>query len=41
MYRIGRRFSFKALHENMEDRKKFLKEAYRFNEKFERKCRLH
>lgn len=34
-----RRFGFKQLHENMEARKKFLKEAHRFNEKFERKCK--
>jgi hypothetical protein len=40
MHRILRRFSFKAVHQNVEERKKFLKEAHRFNEKFERKCTI-
>jgi hypothetical protein len=38
--RLRRTFSFKALHEQMDARKKFVKEASRFNEKFERKCTL-
>lgn len=36
---LKRSFSFKHVHKNMEAREKFLKEASRFNEKFERKCK--